>query len=349
MQPEEMPPKDGTNDAPRSVDIPGQKGHEEAVDGREGGPQGAEARREERAREVLEERRSAAARAVKRATQRLAKRTQAIHGDLTKIADAQVVAEQARWLVAEAARAPRGATSLAVTDWSSGEPRTIEVPLDPAKPARVQVDAMFQRARRLKLGANVAEARLAEAEKALEVLRPAAAEIEGAETLEALDEVIARARAAAPREVKLEPPAKPGAKAPPLQTRSLPYRTFRARSGARILVGRGASQNDELTFHVARPRDLWLHAKGLPGAHVIVTLQRDHTCPGDVLADAAHLAAHFSDARDEAVVDVSYSPRRYLRKPRGSPPGLVVVDREKVIAVRVQPEVLAALLASEET
>jgi predicted ribosome quality control (RQC) complex YloA/Tae2 family protein len=208
---------------------------------------------------------------------------------------------------------------------------------------------MFQRARRLKLGAKVAEARLAEAETALAVLRPAATEIEQAETLEALDAAIARARAAAPREVKLEPPTKPGAKPPPLQARSLPYRTFRARSGARILVGRGASQNDELTFHVARPRDLWLHAKGLPGAHVIVTLQRDHTCPGDVLADAAHLAAHFSDARDEAVVDVSYSPRRYLRKPRGSPPGLVVVDREKVIAVRLQPDVLAALLASEET
>jgi predicted ribosome quality control (RQC) complex YloA/Tae2 family protein len=113
-------------------------------------------------------------------------------------------------------------------------------------------------------------------------------------------------------------------------------------------VGRGAAHNDQLTFQIARPHDLWLHAQGYPGAHVIVPLPKNQTCPGDVLADAAHLAAHFSDARDEAVVDVQYASRRYLRKPRGSAPGLVVVDREKIIAVRIDPGVLSALLASEE-
>ena len=113
-------------------------------------------------------------------------------------------------------------------------------------------------------------------------------------------------------------------------------------------MGRGAAHNDALTFQTARPHDLWLHAKGRTGAHVVVPLAKNHTCPGDVLVEAAHLAAHFSDARDEAVVDVQYASRRHLRKPRGSAPGLVVVDREKVLAVRMEPSLLRALLEREE-
>jgi predicted ribosome quality control (RQC) complex YloA/Tae2 family protein len=113
-------------------------------------------------------------------------------------------------------------------------------------------------------------------------------------------------------------------------------------------VGRGAAQNDALTFRVARPHDLWLHAKDRSGAHVIVTLERGASCAPDLLVEAAHLAAHFSDAREERIVDIQYTPRRYLRKPRGSPPGLVVVDREKVIVLRKDGELLHRLLESEQ-
>jgi predicted ribosome quality control (RQC) complex YloA/Tae2 family protein len=299
------------------------------------------------ASDALSAGRAAALRAVKRGMQRLARRIEAVRGDLARIGDAEGLAQRAQWLVAEAARAPRGARSLAVTDWSSGEAKTIEVPLDPAKPARAQVDAMFQRARRLKLGGKVAGERLAQAEAALAALAPIEAAITGAETLADIEAALGRARAAAPKDVKSGTPV-PGTRAP-AQTKAPPFRTFHARSGARLLVGRGAAQNDRLTFQIARPHDLWLHAQGYPGAHVVVPLPKNQTCPGDVLADAAHLAAHFSDARDEAVVEVQYASRRHLRKPRGSPPGLVVVDREKIIAVRIDPAVLAALLASEET
>jgi predicted ribosome quality control (RQC) complex YloA/Tae2 family protein len=66
-----------------------------------------------------------------------------------------------------------------------------------------------------------------------------------------------------------------------------------------------------------------------------------------VLVDAAHLAAHFSDAKDEGVVEVQYTPRKYVRKPRGSAPGAVVVEREKVIVLRRDEETLRRLLAGE--
>ncbi|MGO9708744.1 MAG: NFACT RNA binding domain-containing protein [Polyangiaceae bacterium] len=304
---------------------------------------------ENAARDELIARRVSALRAIRRGIARLTRRAEAVRGDLARIGVAEALARQAQWLVAEAARTPRGARSLTVTDWSSGEAKTIEVPLDPAKPARVQVEAMFQRARRLKLGATVASERLAGAERALASLLPLEAKVADAESAPMIDEALASARAAAPKDVKIELSGPGGPRGGgQAQAKAPPYRTFHARSGARLLVGRGATQNDLLTFQVARPHDLWLHAQGHPGAHVIVPLVKNRTCPGDVLADAAHLAAHFSDARDEAVVDVQYASRRHLRKPRGSAPGLVVVDREKVIAVRIDPVVLRALLESEE-
>ena len=259
---------------------------------------------EEVARAEVGGRREALRRALAKATARVARRIEAVRGDLSRAEGADAMALRAQLFVAEAGRAARGATKLcAVAD------------------------------------AERSVAALAEVTRAF------------TETAEPdLPRLTALARAAAPRDFKLAPPASsaapsranPGAQ-PPLP----PYRTFLSTSGARILVGRSAEKNDALTFHVARPHDLWLHAKNRTGSHVIVPLDKKGSCPGDVLVDAAHLAAHFSETRGEAVTEVQYTPRRYLRKPRGSAPGLVVVDREKVLLLRREDDRLRALLERE--
>ncbi len=99
---------------------------------------------------------------------------------------------------------------------------------------------------------------------------------------------------------------------------------------------------------MARPHDLWLHPKSRPGAHVVVPLARGASCPADLLVEAAHLAAHFSESKQETAVEIQYTPRRYLRKPRGSAPGLVVVDREKVMLLRREDALLRRLLEREQ-
>jgi predicted ribosome quality control (RQC) complex YloA/Tae2 family protein len=208
---------------------------------------------------------------------------------------------------------------------------------------------MFRRARRLKEGARIARTRLEDAQRALSALRAVVAGLEE-EHQPDLGALETRARAAAPRDFKLASGA-PSSRArgrAGAQSALPPHRVFVGGSGARILVGRGAEKNDALTFHVARPHDLWLHAKNQTGAHVIVPLDKGASCPADVLVEAAHLAAHFSEARDERIVEVQYTPRRYLRKPRGSPPGLVVVDREKVLVLRREDDLLRRLLEREE-
>jgi predicted ribosome quality control (RQC) complex YloA/Tae2 family protein len=113
-------------------------------------------------------------------------------------------------------------------------------------------------------------------------------------------------------------------------------------------VGKGAEENDALTVRVARGNDLWLHARGLPGAHVVVRIEKGRAPDQDTLLDAAHLAAHFSDARGAPQVEVVSTRAKYVRKVKGAAPGAVTYSQEKVLFLRVEPGRVERLLAEEE-
>src|SRR5207302_8865314 len=98
-----------------------------------------------------------------------------------------------------------------------------------------------------------------------------------------------------------------------------PFRAFRSSSGARILVGRNARANDELTLKWARGNDLWLHARGVQGSHVIVP-EPGEAPDSRTLADAALLAAHFSSARNAGDAEVAWTRRKHVRKAKGAAP-----------------------------
>lgn len=101
--------------------------------------------------------------------------------------------------------------------------------------------------------------------------------------------------------------------------------------GFTVIVGRSARENDHLV-RTARPDDIWLHARGVPGAHVLVR-SGGRPVPEAVLRRAAELAAWHSRARGERKAEVSYTEARYLRKPKGAPAGAVTVRTENVIVV----------------
>jgi predicted ribosome quality control (RQC) complex YloA/Tae2 family protein len=112
--------------------------------------------------------------------------------------------------------------------------------------------------------------------------------------------------------------------------------------GRLVLVGRTNRQNDALTFKTAAPEDLWFHARGVPGAHVILKTE-GKALPEEAVKEAAALAAFFSQARDEASVPVDYTPRKYVRKMQGAKPGLVTYTHEQTL--RVSPAAPDAWLA----
>jgi predicted ribosome quality control (RQC) complex YloA/Tae2 family protein len=105
--------------------------------------------------------------------------------------------------------------------------------------------------------------------------------------------------------------------------------------GWTYLVGRTGRDNDRLTFKIAGPEDFWLHAQGVPGAHVIIrNPDRAARPPRATLEEAAAAAAWFSDARGHVAADVTFTRRKQVRRAKGQPPGTVIVKRGEVVRVR---------------
>jgi len=283
-------------------------------------------------------------RAVRRKHKRLQRRRDAIQGDLDRADEIPALERAGHLLLAHGAEVPRGAREAQIADWETGQP--VHIPLDPKQPARAQAAGFFSRARRLKRGIVTMRARLKLTDGDLA-------------ELSALDERI-RPRAGGPdpeREVTrlwaaatalgIRPSGHESSTSAPKAPTRLPFVPYVGAEGRAILVGRGARDNDTLTVKHARPSDLFLHVQGVTGAHVIVPKAKGEACPSELLVDAATLAAHFSDARGEEQLDVSYVERRYVRKPRKSPAGTVMLQRQKVLRLRFDAKRLARLLATK--
>lgn len=220
------------------------------------------------------------------------------------------------------AQPPPHAPTAAVTlyrDDGSQEARTVT--RDKGRSWKQQAEWHFHQYKRLTRGAELAAQRLL-----------------------TLDAEAARLRA------ELEAPVEADASADTLVTpknrpaRALPYKEYYGHNGCRILVGRGGSDNDTLTFRIARPHDLWLHVRGAPGAHVIIPLERNQTAGQELLLDAAHLALHHSTLKGETRAEISCVPVKNVRKTKGSA-GAVQYSGEKTMALRVDPARLMRLLA----
>ena len=236
----------------------------------------------------------------------------------------------------------RGMRDAVLTEWTAEGPREVRVALDPALGPKENIERAYRRYRRIVESAARVAARTAEV-RAREVrLRALVAEVDVAR-LDALPRLEREARRLGAR-----PAAAPAARGRKREEALPPYRTFRSVAGATILVGRGAEENDALTQRVARGNDLWLHARGRPGAHVVVRLAKGKGPDQETLLDAAHLAVHFSDARGDPQAEVAWTRAKHVRKPKGSAPGAVTFSQEKVLLLRVEPGRVDRLLADAD-
>ena len=226
-----------------------------------------------------------------------------------------------------------GARSIRLTEWTEEGAREVEVPLDPALAPRPQVERHFRQYRRLLRGSAMARERLAVLDREIADAERALAEAE-ASTTEATEAPVAPVT------------ARPSRKRAAVAHR--PYRVFRSAGGQPIWVGRAGEDNAALTFQVARPHHVWMHARGVPGAHVVVPLDRGEEVGQERLLDAAHLALHFSRLAKEGRGDVAWTRARLVKRVKGGAPGQVTYTGEKVLAVRVEPARLERLLRSRE-
>ncbi|MGV3624942.1 MAG: NFACT RNA binding domain-containing protein [Archangium sp.] len=222
-------------------------------------------------------------------------------------------------------RLKRGAPSVTLTEYlEDGSTHEVTVTLDPRRTPQQEGEHRVHQYKRQLRGAEVAKTRLTTLQKEEEALQAQLIALENAP----------------PEAPPLQQPSRASSQQQPLP----PYREYSGHGGQKIWVGRGSAHNDALTFHVARPFHVWFHARGLPGAHVVVPLDKQAQLSPEVLLDAAHLAAHHSDAKGEPRVEVSYVPVKYVHKPKDAAPGAVTYTREKTLMLRVEPRRLERLL-----
>jgi predicted ribosome quality control (RQC) complex YloA/Tae2 family protein len=116
------------------------------------------------------------------------------------------------------------------------------------------------------------------------------------------------------------------------KSKPLPPIKFSASDGTEILVGRNNKQNDELTFKIARPDDIWLHTKDIAGSHVI--LRCSEKSPAiETIIQAAVIAAQHSKGSQSSRVPVDYTFAKFVKKPSGSKPGFVIFTHNKTVYV----------------
>lgn len=216
-------------------------------------------------------------------------------------------------------------SEVQVVDYSDGHGRSKTIALDPALTVRENATRMFRAHRKAERGLRMLEKQWSEAEHALQSIGKEEEKIRSIGDWNAwnafLDTAEGRGRAESPGSGR-------PSRVRPRRGRSLTF------EGREILVGRNSRENDELTFQVAVGEDFWLHAADYSGSHVIVrNPSREEQLDEDILVRAAELAAYYSQARNSPKVDVHYTQRKFVKKPRRARPGLVLLRQFKTVTV----------------
>jgi hypothetical protein len=242
---------------------------------------------------------------------------------------------KAEALAAHLHEIPQGEQSVEVIDPRNGE--NLVITLDAALAPAANMEAWFRRARKADKGKDVIAERLSAAQNTLTALEAAEADLtriqDGScselDRLGSLQTWRSDNADLLPGKRRGAPAGRYGPEEP-----ARPFRRYLVDDRWEVWIGRNNKENDELTHRKAHSRDIWLHAQGVPGSHVILrTGGKPEQVPRTVLAKAAALAALNSKARHSKLVPVIHTEQRYVRKPRKALPGTAVCLREKSIFV----------------
>lgn len=271
--------------------------------------------------------------ALRKHLKKLARRADALRRDLEQAGRYEAYARYGELLKANLAMLKTGMTAVSVVDYYDERLPELTIPLDPSKGAQANMDAYFAKYRKFVSAQREIAPRLTSIHTEIQHVQTELGAIkEGTWVAPNTD-----ARPAG------RPIARPPKTRSSDETRRGPFRRFLSSDGYPIFVGRNARENDELTFGLARSEDLWLHARGTPGSHVVVRLEKGTEPPIETLRDAATLALLYSDLKKSGKGDVIYTRRKWVKKAKGQAPGAVTVTQERSLYVTLDKPRLAGL------
>lgn len=280
---------------------------------------------------LLEQQLTQCRKALKHAKRKI----QALQEDFKKAERYREYARYGELLKSHLHEIKKGQESIGIVDYYDPTLPTLTLPLDPSKDAVWNMENYFRKYHKFIGAQEHLQPRVNQAQQ--EVFRLEA-------KLAQLEQGIVEPHFSPKTQKTPTLPMPPGTR--PSKGRPTPaqcYRTYTSADGIPILVGKTAKDNDQLTLKVANPDDLWLHARGTPGSHVVVRLDKGATVPPETLKDAATLTLWFSDLRKSGKGEVIYTFRKFVKKGKGLKPGAVMVEREKSLWIELKEDRLERL------
>jgi predicted ribosome quality control (RQC) complex YloA/Tae2 family protein len=201
----------------------------------------------------------------------------------------------------------------------------ITVPVDPRLTTVQNAQHYFERARKARQARREAERRVVSVDKRLLGLQMMLNELESIEDTGELTTFFrTHQKTLSSIGIRMSKESK----------EELPFRVFRVAGDFEVWTGKSSANNDLLTMKYAKPNDLWFHARGASGSHVVLkTGGSKDTVPKEAILQAASIAAYYSKMKTSKLVPVAMTDRKFVRKRKGDPPGTVILSREKVILV----------------
>jgi len=275
---------------------------------------------------LLEQAKMPVLRDMRQAAKRFADREKRLIREQEKYDETAQLQQKAQMLTSSGMPMDQHYESVDVTDYFGTAPQQITVQLDSTISLRENIDKMFKQCQKAARGKSIVARQLGEIRRRRALVEEQTKRLQAIKDwdtwLAIASKIPARAEAAS------SPADSPG------QARRL--RTLRI-DGNEVLIGKGARENDELTFDIAAPDDFWFHVADYSGSHVVVRNPAKATdLEESVLVKAAQLAAYFSQARNSSKVEVHYTKRKHVSKPRRAKPGLVRLLEFK--SVKVEPK-----------
>lgn len=223
------------------------------------------------------------------------------------------------------------------------EPDTplLTIKLDPTLTPNENAQRYFKKYNKAKAGAQKASEQAEQTKSELNYLQSIAQSLEQTATFDDLRDIRRELEEAGYKKRKERLPK--GSKEPVAKPLHIIYDDFD------IFVGKNNRQNDQLTMKMARGADLWLHTKDIHGAHVIIRHKRNQDFPPAVIEKAAELAAWFSKAKGSAQVPVDMTYKKYVHKPNGARPGMVIYTDQQTVFVTPREENLLPLISQAKT
>ena len=268
--------------------------------------------------------------------------------ELTALGEAAQYRLQAELLLAHQHQVQQGLSSVTLQNFFESESQenapTLTFSIDPRFDAVGNANRLFNKYHKLRRAAALLPSQIEQNATELATIDQLLSDLMLADTPAEVALVKAEVQAAGYMrgaqklpEKKAQKTARKGKGGKPLKGKPVPPGGgtplhLQSRDGFTVLIGKNSRQNEEVTFHQATANDIWLHARGVPGAHVIIKAA-GREIPRSTIEQAASLAAYYSQARGTTTAPVDYTLQRYVRHMKGGGPGMVIYEKERTLYV----------------